>query len=337
MKKYIYLMISSLLTMIILTGCASTSSKTNDTAQTNQETSNSTNTETSDTTLEENETTAKTDTIIEHTQGTVTIPANVEKAVVFDFGVLDMIDTLGIDVEIAAPVANLPDYLSKYSDVTNAGGIKEPDLEAIFAFEPDVIIIGARQQSYYDQLSEIAPTVYVQLNGDTYMEDFKNNVGYVAQIFNKQEEANKLLGDIDKRIEEVKEITQNTQDKALVLLLNDGALSVYGYGSRFGIIHDVLGVKAADENIQVSTHGQEANYEYIAEVNPDILFVIDRTAVVGGTASAESTLDNDLVNGTKAAQNGKIITLNPDLWYLSGGGLTSVLQMISEIENAFID
>lgn len=335
MKKYMHLVMFSIFTMILLTGCAtkSSSSKTNEKVQVNQE-KNSTNKVTEDKVSEEE--TTQGDSIIEHTQGTVTVPSNIEKAVVFDFGVLDMIDTLGIEVEIAAPVANLPDYLSKYSEVTNAGGIKEPDLEAIFAFEPDVIFIGVRQQDYYEQLSEIAPTVYVQLNGDTYMEDFKNNVGYVAQIFNKQEEAKKHLESIDSRIEEVKEHTQNTQDKALILLLNDGSLSVYGLGSRFGIVHDVLGVKAADDNIQVSNHGQEVNYEYIAQTNPDILFVIDRTAVVGGTTSVDSTLDNDLVNGTNAAKNGMIISLDPDSWYLSGGGLTSVLKMISEIENAFI-
>jgi iron complex transport system substrate-binding protein len=93
-------------------------------------------------------------------------------------------------------------------------------------------------------------------------------------------------------------------------------------------------VKQADENIEVSTHGQEANYEYIAKVNPDLIFVVDRTAVVGGTNHASSTLDNELVNGTNAAKNGAIISLNPDIWYLSGGGIASVMQMVSDVEAA---
>jgi iron complex transport system substrate-binding protein len=108
-------------------------------------------------------------------------------------------------------------------------------------------------------------------------------------------------------------------------------MSAYGAGSRFGIIHDLLGVKAADDTIEVSTHGQEVSYEYISQVNPDILFVVDRTVIAGGTNLAATTLDNELVNETSAATNNKIISLDPDLWYLSGGGLTSVSEMIDEV------
>ena len=65
--------------------------------------------------------------------------------------------------------------------------------------------------------------------------------------------------------------------KVLILLTNDGSVSVYGSSSRFGMIHDILGCKAADENIESSTHGQSVNFEYIADKNPDIILVIDRT------------------------------------------------------------
>ena len=111
-------------------------------------------------------------------------------------------------------------------------------------------------------------------------------------------------------------------------------LSAYGKGSRFGIVHDVLGVKVADDTIEVSTHGQEASFEYISKVNPDILFVVDRTAVVGGETAGSDTLDNDLVKGTNAGKNNKIIYLDPETWYLGGAGITSVKAMVEEVVNA---
>ena len=81
-------------------------------------------------------------------------------------GTLDTLDKLGVEVA-AVPHDGLPSYLSKYESTTeNAGGLKEPDFEAISELAPDLILISARQAEAYDQLSEIAPTVYVGV--DTY-------------------------------------------------------------------------------------------------------------------------------------------------------------------------
>ena len=49
----------------------------------------------------------------------------------------------------------LQDYIT--DDIANLGTIKEADLEAVMACEPDVIFIGGRLASSYDALSEIAP------------------------------------------------------------------------------------------------------------------------------------------------------------------------------------
>ncbi|WP_277409633.1 hypothetical protein [Lacrimispora xylanisolvens] len=48
----------------------------------------------------------------------------------------------------------------------------------------------------------------------------------------------------------------------------------------------------------------------------------------------QKTLDNDLVNNTTAAKDGKIIYLNPATWYLSGYGLESVPMMLTEVSDA---
>lgn len=310
MKSFVYLILSATLVLGLFTGCSK------DNANQANVTSGTTN-------------------AIEHTKGNVEVPVEVKKAVVFDYGILDIIDALEVEVEIAAPVSSLPAYLDHYANAVGVGSVKEPDLEAIFEFEPDVIFIGGRQQDYYDQLSEIAPTIYVQLNGDTYIDDFKANVGYVAKIFDKENETRDAINAIDELIAEARELTDQSDDKAMVLLTNDGSISVYGIGSRFGIVHDVLGAKAADENVEVSTHGQSVNFEYIADKNPDLIFVIDRTVVVGGTNTAASILDNDLVNNTNAALNNKIISLDPNIWYLSGGGITSINKMITDVKNAY--
>ena len=46
-------------------------------------------------------------------------------------------------------------------EISNLGTLKEVDMEALMACEPDIIFIGGRLSSQYDELSKIAPVVYV--------------------------------------------------------------------------------------------------------------------------------------------------------------------------------
>jgi len=270
---------------------------------------------------------------VKHELGEAKVKANPKKVVVFDMGILDTLDKLGVEVA-GVPQESLPEYLSKYEDskYTNVGGLKEPDLEAISELAPDVIFISGRQSAAYEDLSEIAPTVYVGVDTTKYMDSFKQNMELVGQIFGKEDAVKKELASIDDTITALNDKAKAVEGKSLVVLVNDGSVSAYGSGSRFGIIHDVFGLAQADENIEASTHGQSISFEYIADKNPEYLFVVDRGAVVGGESSAAKVLDNELVNGTDAAKDGHIIYLNPNYWYLSGGGLVSTEEMAKEID-----
>ena len=272
---------------------------------------------------------------IEHKYGEVEIDKNPEKVVVFDFGILDTLDELGVEVT-GVPQASIPAYLEKYAGegYTNVGSLKEPDFEAIHAMQPDVIFITTRQAELYEQFAEIAPTVYVELDYTKYMESFEKNMNLVGEIFDKKDEVASSVEEIKVSVEEVNKKASALDKKGLIVLANEGKVSAYGPSSRFGVIHDVFGFGAADEKIEVSTHGQSITMEYIMETNPDVLFVIDRNTAVGGEAGAEKVIENELVKKTTAFKENKIIYLDPDAWYLSGGGLQSVKLMAEEIEAA---
>jgi iron complex transport system substrate-binding protein len=132
-------------------------------------------------------------------------------------------------------------------------------------------------------------------------------------------------------VEEITEKVAEKDENALVVLANDGSLSAYGRVSRFGIVHNTLGFKEADENIEEATHGMSITYEYILEKNPENLYVIDRAAVVGGETDASAAMDNDIIKETEAFKNGKIHYLNPEVWYITSGGFTGTGIILDEI------
>ncbi|AIQ34305.1 MULTISPECIES: siderophore ABC transporter substrate-binding protein [Paenibacillus] len=327
MKKNVSLLIMTVFLAVILAACGSNNAATSDNntaAAGNTEATTAPNTESKELT-------------IKHELGEITIKSNPQKVVVFDFGTLDTLDKLGVEVT-GVPQSNVPSYLSKYSDAKyeNVGGLKEPDFEKINSLSPDLIIISGRQQDSYDEFSKIAPTLYVAVDNANYMESFTKNVKTLGQIFGKEAEVEAELATITDSVKALNEKAKADGKKSLIILANEGKISAYGSGSRFGIIHDVFGFAQADDKIEVSTHGQSVSYEYVADKNPDYLFVVDRDAAVKSdgskSGSAKDAVENDLVKNTNAFKNGKIIYLDPNYWYLSGGGLISVSEMLKEVE-----
>ncbi|KAA4868824.1 ABC transporter substrate-binding protein, partial [Bacteroides fragilis] len=190
----------------------------------------------------------------------VEVQKNPQKVVVFDNGSLDTLDALGVgDRVIGAATKNLPSYLDKYKDVESAGGIKEPDLEKINQLQPDLIIISGRQSDYKEELAKIAPTLYLAVDTKEPWESVQQNVNALAEIFGKEDKAKEELATLTKEIEETKEKASKLEQTALVTLVNEGQLSAYGSGSRFGLVHDVFGFKQADDQIEASTHGQSVS------------------------------------------------------------------------------
>lgn len=292
--------------------------------------------DTADSTAASSSSSAPTTVEVTDENGTVEVPINPEKVVVFDMGSLDTIDALGAgDAVVGTAVDNLPSYLSDYEDVEAAGGIKEPDVEAINALAPDLIIISGRQSDYYEQLSEIAPTIYLSVDYTDTWNSIQDNVNTLATIFGSEAAAKEQLADLDSQIKELSEKAAASEDKTLVTLVNEGELSAFGAGSRFGIVYDTFGFAEADEAIESSTHGQSISYEYVLETNPDVLFVVDRTQAIGGDTSNNNIADNELVQQTTAGTNDQVIALDPEVWYLSGGGLESVQLMIDDVNQVF--
>jgi len=88
------------------------------------------------------------------------------------------------------------------------------------------------------------------------------------------------------------------------------------------------------EDLEAATHGEAISFEFLLEHNPDWLFVIDRDASIGteDSEAAEVMLDNDIMHETSAHQNGQIIYLNGYDWYIVMNGLTTVNNMLSQLD-----
>lgn len=267
----------------------------------------------------------------------VKVPVNPQTVVSFDHGVTDSIRAIGGNISGIPKGSNVPDYLSEFEDdqYENVGSLFEPNFELIHSMEPDVIFISGRASENYEELSEIAPTVYLAVDQANFMESFESNMNVLGEIFAAEDEVESQLGSINETIEAVQERASNSDSNALIVSIDEGSASAYGEGSRFGIIHDVLGIPAADTDIPAEGHGMDITFEYFSVTDPDYIFAVDRGASVGNSATATQVLENEEVGRTSAAQNDHIHQLNGEVWYLSGSGLESVKIIVDEIDEFF--
>lgn len=290
--------------------------------------------------------TSSTDT--EKTTETVeeVIPTNPKNVAIFDFGVLDILDHVGIETlgieKLAIVKSNVPNYLSAYNidSVTNAGTLFEPNFDNLDLFSPDLVIISSRSAWTYDKLkAELGgvAVLNVAVNNTKYLESVVKNIENLKLIFGGNEVFDTMIDTLETKTAEVNLLAEASNLKALIVMTNGDDISGYGVGSRFGFIHNELGFIPADSkfgNGDANTHGDIISFEYIQTLNPDIIFVVDRAAAIGGEPSI-GVLDNALVNSTNAGVNDRIIPLDSIAWYTVSGGYQSTLSMINDTKVIF--
>lgn len=272
---------------------------------------------------------------VKHAQGETVLPDTPKTVLTFDFATLDTLDTLGVDVA-GVPNALLPDYLSKYKsdDYVKVGSLFEPDFEVVNAARPDLIIVAGRSAKQYEALSRIAPTIDLTVAQDDFLNSAEDNARKLGVIFDREEKAEELIEKLNTSVAALRE-TAKDAGKGLIILTNGGKVSAYGPGSRFGWLHDDLGVIPAVENVQEATHGEAVSFEFLLKTNPDWLFVVDRDSAIGSEGqSAKQTLDNELVAATTAAKEGNIYYADSVRWYLVGGGMTALQAEVDALSKA---
>lgn len=338
MKKFIALVLG-LMMILSITACANTnnsSSGSGSSAGGNNSSSDETSISTPDKITIQSFNASKEKADLE-------VPYNPQRIAILDMASLDILDALGLGDRVVGSASTSLEYLQSYvtnEEISNLGTIKEADMEAVMACEPDIIFIGGRLSSYYDALSEIAPVVYLATDTEIgVVESVRNNATTIASIFGMEDKVNDLMADFDSRIEALATFAEGKT--AIVGMCTSGSFNVLGNDGRCSLIGVEIGFEnvGVDSNIDTSTHGNEASFEFIVEKNPDYIFVMDRDAAIGtdGAKLAQEIVENELVMGTDAYQNGHIVYLaHPAVWYTAEGGITALDLMLEDLETELL-
>ena len=269
------------------------------------------------------------------------VPYDPQRIAILDMAALDILMSLGLDGRVVGSASTSLSYLQDVvsrEGVANLGTIKEADLEAVMACEPDVIFIGGRLSGSYDALSEIAPVVYLSTDSEIgVVESVRRNATTIASMFGLEAQVEDLMAGFDERIAALNAFAEGKT--AIVGLVTSGSFNVLGSDGRCSIISVEIGFENLGDGDVTATHGNESSFELIVELDPDYMFVLDRDAAIAteGAQLAQEIVENELVMGTDVYANGNIVYLaNPAVWYTAEGGITALDIMLSDLESELL-
>lgn len=274
------------------------------------------------------------------------VPYDPQRIAILDMPALDIIDALGLGDRIVGSAKVSIEYLKDYnpdadgSEIVNLGTVKTADLEKVAACEPDVIFIGGRLASVYADLEAIAPVVYLGVDYEKgIVESTKNNAKTIASMFGKEADVDAMFTDFQPRMDALKEVLNGKN--VLLGMYNANALGLMDTASQLNMIANELGANNLGESVgetEKASHGEEASWETIVTLNPEYLFILDRSTatetVDEGVMGVREVVENDLIKELDVYKNGKIVYFieHANVWYTSTGGVQALDTMLSDLE-----
>src|SRR5690606_7948153 len=182
-------------------------------------------------------------TTIQHAMGSTTVPDDPQRIVVLDSDKLDTVCALGLQDRLVGTISldsGQPSYLGPtIKNVPVVGKISEPDLEKIAGLHPDLILGSKfRTADLYDRLAQIAPTVFTELVGLTWQENFLLD----AKALRRGDQAEELLRQLKDEAKQAGTKFDGAAAEVSVVRFRPGSIRVYGPTSFSGSVLELAGV-----------------------------------------------------------------------------------------------
>ncbi|WP_334148702.1 siderophore ABC transporter substrate-binding protein [Microbacterium sp.] len=237
------------------------------------------------------------------------------------------------DVELAGgAVALMPETVSYVTDdaIVDIGLHSEPNLEAIVAVEPDLIISGQRFTQHNEAIADLVPDATIidlePREGEAFDAELIRQTTVLGEIFGKQDEAEKLVDDFEAAVERAK-AAYDDADTVMAVNTSGGAIGYLAptVGRSLGPVYDILGLTPALEVDDASDdhQGDEISVEAIAASDPDWILVLDRDAVFAAETpdyvqAAEIIENSEALTAVTAVADDQIVYMPTDT-YLNEG------------------
>lgn len=255
---------------------------------------------------------------IEHHKGSTEIEAKPQRIVALDNSLVEAVvaldGTLVGGIGAYRDQADFPPYLGDaVKDTTDVGPLESPNLEAVAALKPDLIVSATvRHDDLYEQLSEIAPTVFVETTGPLW----KDNITLLGKALGEEDKAKEKLAAYEARAKKIGDAinAKEGDPTASIVRFVDGPTRIYLPKSFSGIILEDMGLARPENQQDPKLFNLEISEEQIAQADADIIFY---SSFSGGEEREKKFLANPLWKRLTAVKNGDVHEVKDEIWMTS--------------------
>lgn len=268
--------------------------------------------------------------------GPVTVKAGPQRVVTLDEGALDTTLALGVQPvgSVAARGGNqLPDYLQAHAqNVAIVGATREPNLEAILAQRPDLILAPpGLEKRVYDVLSKMAPTIVPAVSSTG---PWKERNSLYVEALGKKAEMAQRLEQVDARIAALRSRIEPGQSFSIVRWNPQGPLAM---SSKLitGQILMALGMQptALADGLGERPHSDILSLENLGKVDADWMFIA--TLNQQGEATLAAARQQPAFTRLGAVRNDRSVVVDGQVWS-SGTGVLAAERILDDIERLLV-
>jgi iron complex transport system substrate-binding protein len=276
---------------------------------------------------------------VTHAAGETMVQADPQRIVVLAGDQLDTLCALGLQSRVVA--AALPDgadsqpsYLGKViHDVPGAGSRSAPDIDAIKAATPDLILGSeALTPDDFGELSAIAPTVFTGPPGAKW----QDNMRTVGAATGRLDVANQMIDGFERAADKTGADNDATHFQASVVQFTETAMRVYGLDN---FPASVLGAVGVDR--PASQRFTDKPYLEIGITDTDLDNAPDFSAADGDivyisfdSAAAKDraprVLESDAWRKLSANRDNRIFAVNNEVWQ-TGEGIVAARGILADL------
>jgi iron complex transport system substrate-binding protein len=273
---------------------------------------------------------------VRHAAGETALRGDPQRIVVLSGDQLDALCALGLQGRIVAAAVPdgsdaQPSYLgTTIHDVPAAGSRSNPDLGAVKAANPDLILgsEGLTPQSYA-ALSEIAPTVFTGPPGLQWRDTLRT----VGAATGRAEAAGGLVDGFERDADKTGADNDATHYQASVVQLTEDTMRVYGAADFAGSVLAAVGVDRPAAQRFTDKPFQEIGTTELdkADFSPaegDIVYVSFSGPAAKERAAA--VLDSDAWRKLSAARDNRVFVVNNEVWQ-TGEGIVAARGVLDDL------
>lgn len=278
---------------------------------------------------------------IEHAMGKTVIEGQPKRVAALDASYVDA--AIALETEVVAFTSyrtidgQLPEYLGSgieeyAADAQDIGSLEEPSLEKLAEIAPDLIVSAkVRHEALYDELSELAPTIFSDSTGPTW----KENILLLGQALGKDDLAKEKIKAYEDRAAAIGDAIKTKLGAlptiSIVRFAGEPTVRLYTENSFPGEVMNDVGFPRPEGQPPSDTIAADISQEQIPALDADYLFV----SVWDPDDSATVDIANQFKNNPLwATLTGEIKEVQDITWF-TAVGLQGAHSMLDDLATFF--